>query len=427
MRSSVGTDRFRLKQLASNDGSGLKGNRYVRAMRRFLSLAVLLSLTACAGSNPASPSTSDATTEPPSSSAGAAAPADDSAGSTDATGKAVTEFQVTEHEGFNEGWALEFLPGTDELLVAERVGAMKLRNQTTGEIRDVAGMPVVHHKGQAGMHDVIPAPSFESDGKIYMSWVEMSPVGPRGIVALAKLDLGKAELLDMNYIWKQDVVEGDGHFSLRLLVHDDHLYVTSGDRQKFAPAQDHGTNLGKTIRLDLEGVPAKDNPFGEEGVEAQFWTLGHRNALGIDVDVDGNIWASEMGPKGGDELNLIVEGENYGWPEVSQGVHYDDEDIPDHSEGDGFMAPKVFWTPSISPGSLEIYEGELFKGWRNSALLGGLSGKCLIRVALDGENAEVAQKWDMGERIRAVEEAPDGSIWLLQDGADGKLLELRPA
>lgn len=375
------------------------------------------------------PSTPPATTSgaPTSAPASSDAPTEDATTEDARTGEAVAEFEVIEHERFSEGWALEFLPGTGHLLINERGGTMKLRNQSTGEITEVQGAPEVYHAGQAGLHDVIAAPSFETDGKVFVSWVTNSDDGPRGVVATGTLDVASATLSDLSEIWRQDATSGDGHFSLRMVIHDDHLFLTSGDRQKFQPAQDHGTNLGKVLRLSLDGTPAPENPFGNEGVESSFWTIGHRNPLGIAVDVDGNLWSSEMGPKGGDELNLITPGENYGWPEASMGVHYDGKDIPDHADGDGFKAPAAYWVPAISPGNLEIYAGDLFTGWRNSALLGGLSGKTLVRVALDGETAEVVAEWDMGERIREVEEAPDGSIWLLEDGDGGRLLELRPA
>lgn len=398
-----------------------------------------LSLAACGGGDqaPADAVTTPAPAASASPSASSAAPSTQtpSPSATEGTDspeptpdvEPVREFRTTEHGKFTEPWAMEFLPGTDLLLVNERGGSMKLRNQSTGEVTEVSGVPEVYHEGQAGLHDVKPAPSFESDGRVYVSWVTRGDDGPHGMLALGTLDVDNASLDDLEVIWQQDPADGDGHFSLRIAIADDHLFLTSGDRQEMDPAQDNGTNLGKILRLSLDGTPAPDNPFGDEGVESSFWSIGHRNPLGLDFDVDGNLWSSEMGPEGGDELNRIVPGGNYGWPEASNGSHYNGRDIPDHRDGDGFEAPKAFWTPSISPGNLEIYEGDLFAGWRNSALLGGLSGETLVRVALDGENAEVVDEWDMGERIRAVEEAPDGSIWLLEDSAGGRLLELRPA
>ncbi|MFX0539078.1 PQQ-dependent sugar dehydrogenase [Ornithinimicrobium sp. Y1847] len=362
---------------------------------------------------------------------GGAAPedgADDADGVGDSEAQdPVQAFTITEHGSFDEGWAMDFLPGTDHLLIAERVGALQLRDQDSGEVTEVTGTPEVHHAGQAGLHDVIAGPTFEDDGTIYLSWVRSTDQGVQGVVGRGTLDVDDASLSDIEVLWEQTPQSGNGHFSLRMLVHDDHLFVTSGDRQELDPAQGLDTNLGKVVRLTLDGEPAPDNPWADEGgVAEEFWTLGHRNPLGIAEDSTGQLWVSEMGPQGGDELNLLEPGENYGWPEASMGVHYGGGDIPGHQEGDGYRAPAAYWVPAISPGNLLIYSGDLFTGWQDSALLGGLSGQTLVRVDLDGQDAEVADQWDMGSRIRAVDEAPDGSIWILEDGAGGRLLELRP-
>lgn len=336
------------------------------------------------------------------------------------------QFDVTELGTFNEGWAMEFLPGTDLLAVTERGGTLKLRDQETGVVREVAGVPEVFHSGQAGLHDIIPGPTFEQDGTVYLSWARPHDAGAQGVVATAHLDTGTSTLRDVNVIWEQTPAAGDGHFSLRMLIQDGHLFVTSGDRQLHTPAQDTETNLGKVLRLNLDGTPAEGNPFADEGgVAAEFWTVGHRNPLGIDTDAEGRIWVSEMGPQGGDELNLLEEGENYGWPEASMGVEYGGSSIADHTGDDGFVGPVEYWDPSISPGSLAIYDGELFDGWAGSALLGALSGQALVRVQLDGTEAGEQQRFDAGARIREVEVADDGAIWILEDN-DGRLLELRP-
>lgn len=340
----------------------------------------------------------------------------------------VQDFEVTEHGQFNEPWSMTFLPGTDHLLIAEKGGSLQLRDQSSGEVREVSDAPEVRAAGQGGMHDVIPAPSFESDGAIYLSWVRDADGGSQGVVGLGNLDVEAAALEDLQVIWEQQPTGGNGHFALRMVVHEDHLFVTSGDRQALTPAQDEASNLGKVLRLNLDGTAAEGNPLGESGeVTPQIWTLGHRNPLGIAVDSQSQLWVSEMGPQGGDELNLVREGLNYGWPEVSMGIHYDGGDIPDHAEGDGYEPPRAYWVPAISPGSLMIYQGDLFTGWRDNAILGGLSGANLVRVELDGDQATPADEWDMGQRIRAVDEAPDGSIWILEDGAGGRLLELRPS
>lgn len=384
-----------------------------------------LLLAGCASEQPASP---DGTTEP----AEGAPPeetAEEAPGETSAEGSGadepVTDFETIEHDQFDSPWALEFLPGTDALLVTERTGALMMRDQDSGDVQEVSGTPEVVSEGQGGMHDVIAGPSFEQDQTVYLSWVRSADGGSQGVVGRAQLDLEQASLEDLEVIWEQDPASGDGHFALRMLADEEHLYITSGDRQELDPAQDMDTNLGTIVRLTLEGEPAEGNPFADDdGVAAEFWTTGHRNPLGIAADSQGSIWSSEMGPEGGDELNLVTAGANYGWPEVSMGVHYGGEDIPDHADDDEFEAPKAHWVPAISPGSLMIYQGDLFAGWQDSAVLGGLSGENLVRVELDGEDAEPAQEWDMGDRIRAVEEAPDGTIWIATDSDD--LLELRP-
>lgn len=335
-----------------------------------------------------------------------------------------TQFETVEHEQFDAPWALEFLPGTESLLITERTGALKLRSQDSGEVEDVSGTPEVVDAGQGGMHDVIAGPTFEEDRTVFLSWVRAADGGTQGVVGRAQLDVDQARLENLDVIWEQDPAFGNGHFALRMIVLDDLLYITSGDRQAMEPAQDESTNLGTIVRLTAEGEPAPGNPFaGEGGTAAQLWSTGHRNPLGIAADSHSNLWSSEMGPEGGDELNLILEGANYGWPEVSMGAHYDGTDIADHTEGDGFQAPRVHWVPAISPANLMIYRGELFTGWQDSAFLGGLSGQTLVRVEL-GESARTVDQWDMGERVRAVQESPDGAIWVATDG--GTLMELRP-
>jgi aldose sugar dehydrogenase len=204
------------------------------------------------------------------------------------------------------------------------------------------------------------------------------------------------------------------------------LYLSSGDRMKFDPAQEMGGNLGKVLRLTPEGAPAPRNPWAAKGgVAAQFWTIGHRNVLGLSFAPDGRLWGAEMGPKGGDELNLIVAGRNYGWPKASNGSHYDGRDIPDHKPGDGFEPPKLWWNPSISPGGLLIYSGDRFPAWKGDALIPALSGEALIRVDIKGDRATKAEQWPMNARIRAVDQGPEGSVFVIED--KGRLLRLDPA
>ena len=338
-------------------------------------------------------------------------------------------FAVQELGSFDEPWAMTFLPGTSDALITQRGGALKLR-QADGTVLTVTGVPDVVAQGQGGLGDIIVGPDYATNRTVYLSWAAAGGDGSGAEVGRATLatDGASARLVDLTTIWRQQPkTSGSGHYGHRLAFSPDgkYLFITSGERQKFTPAQDLSTNLGKLVRLNPDGTPAAGNPFADRGgVAAEIWTYGHRNPLGIAYDPAGNLWSSEMGPQGGDELNLIVEGRNYGWPKVSNGSHYGGGEIPDHTAGDGFEAPKVWWNPSISPGSLMIYTGSEFPDWYGDAFIGALSGEALIRVHLDGTTAAKADEWSMGARIRAVHQAPDGSIWELEDGSNGRLLRL---
>jgi aldose sugar dehydrogenase len=236
-------------------------------------------------------------------------------------------------------------------------------------------------------------------------------------------------LEDLTVIWRQQPkVSGRGHYGHRLALDGaGYLFITSGERQKFDPAQDLGQNLGKVIRLREDGTVPADNPFAEQGgVAAEVWSLGHRNPLGIDFDATGRLWAHEMGPAHGDELNLIERGANYGYPIVSNGDHYDGREIPAHDTRPEFSKPAMYWVPAISPAGFIIYKGERFGDWTGSGFIGGLSSRALVRVTFEGATAREAERFDMGKRIREVVEGPDGAIWLLEDGKRGNLLRLTP-
>ncbi len=342
-------------------------------------------------------------------------------------------FDVSVIADFDEPWAMTFVPGTPYALITEKKGKLKLL-ENGGATVDVSGVPAVAYGGQGGLGDVILHPDFANNKYIYLSYAEAGEGGFGAAVARGKLDIvdGKAALSSVQVIWRQEPkVSGRGHFGHRLAFGPDGmLYISSGERQKFDPAQDLNQNLGKIVRLTDGGMVPSDNPFYDQGrIKSQIWSFGHRNPLGIAFDAQGRLWNQEMGPAGGDELNLVKKATNYGYPKVSNGNHYDGRDIPDHAPGDGFEAPKVFWNPSISPAGLMIYSGEMFKEWKGSAFLGGLGAKALVRVNLDGEQAEKADQWDMGARIREVEQGPDGAIWLLEDedsGSEGRLLKLTP-
>ena len=344
-------------------------------------------------------------------------------------------FIATPVATFDSPWAMDFLPGrgvrmTGALLVTEKAGKLWLVDTTTGKRTAVTGVPKVDAGGQGGLGDVIVHPDFAGNGYIYLSWVEAGDRDMRGaVVGRGKLVMnGKTARIDgLQVIWRQEAkVSGRGHFGHRLAFGPDGmLYISSGDRQKFTPAQDMNSNLGKIIRLTDGGMVPSDNPFYDQGrIKSQIWSYGHRNPLGIAFDAQGRLWEQEMGPKGGDELNIVVKAKNYGYPIVSNGDHYDGRDIPDHSTRPEFEAPKVSWNPVISPAGLIVYSGTLFPAWRGNIFIGGLSSQALIRVAVDGEKAREAERYDMGTRIRDVEQGPDGAIWLLED--EGRLLKLTP-
>jgi glucose/arabinose dehydrogenase len=328
---------------------------------------------------------------------------------------------------------MTFLPDS-RLLVTEKKGALRILNKD-GTLGTISGIPAVNYGGQKGLGDVVLHPQYARNNMVYLSWSEPGPNNTNGAaVGRGKLVLdgagGRIEALQV--IWRQQPkLASGGHTSHRLaFAPDGHLFITSGERQQFDPAQDMKGNLGKVVRLTDSGAVPPDNPFAKDGgVTAQIWSLGHRNLLGIAFDAKGRLWTHEMGPRGGDEFNRIEKGSNYGWPIVSNGTHYDGRDIPDHPTRPEFNAPEVFWNPSISPAGLMIYSGQLFPQYQGSAFIGGLSSQALIRVEINGTEARKADQWDMGQRIREVEQGPDGAIYLLEDqrgGTGGRLLKLTP-
>jgi glucose/arabinose dehydrogenase len=332
-------------------------------------------------------------------------------------------FTVTEIADFDIPWAMAFLPD-GRLLVTEQRGTLKLYTPGGSSV-SIRGVPQVSYGGQGGLSEVVLHPDYANNGLVYLSYAEAGEGELRGAaVARAKLalDANGGELQNLQVIWRQSPkVDGGGHYSHRIAFHDGYLWISSGDRQKFDPAQDMNANLGKVLRLNEDGSVPRDNPFADRGgVSAQIWSLGHRNPLGLAFDSQGRLWDVEMGPQGGDELNLVRRGANYGYPIVSNGDHYDGKVIPDHDTRPEFAAPAVWWTPVISPSSLMFYDGTEFPQWRGDAFIGGLSSQAIVRIEFDGESAREAERYNLGMRIRAIEQGPDGALWILEDEREGR-------
>ncbi|RZF56714.1 PQQ-dependent sugar dehydrogenase [Acinetobacter halotolerans] len=329
----------------------------------------------------------------------------------------------------NEPWAMTTLPD-QRLLITERKGQLKVFDPQNKQSVNVQGVPTVSYGGQGGLGDVVLHPNFQQNHWIYLSYATKGQGGYGAVISRAKLDLSnpaQPKLTDLKTIWQQvPKVSGQGHYAHRMLFGaDGKLWVSSGERQKFDPAQDMKSNLGKILRLNDDGTAAANNPFSQQGgVTAEIWSLGHRNPLGMAFDAKQQLWVVEMGPKGGDELNLIVKGENYGYPIVSNGDHYSGLKIPDHQTRPEFKAPEIDWTPVISPSSMIIYTGKEFPLWQQKALIGGLSSKAIVVVDLNTRPVKEVQRLDMKQRIRGLQQAQDGSIWVIEDGPQAKLLKL---
>ncbi len=372
-------------------------------------------------------------------------------------------FRVAEVATFDSPWAIAFLPASATALVTEKPGRIWLIDVATGRKVPVSGAPEVVVSSQGGLLDIAPSPRFASDGLVYLTYSEPSQNGGSQL-ALARGKLvreGSAARIDgLHLLWHDPAGGRGGQFGARIAFAPDgqSLFLSSGERQRFTPAQDPSQPLGKILHLTLDGKPAADNPMagrpGAATVEvtdpprdtevakstpgrkitwpgpnltpAETWTSGHRNPYGLMFAPDGRLWEVEMGPRGGDELNLIVKGRNYGWPVVSDGENYDGVPIPDHRTRPQFEAPKVVWVPSVSPGGLLIYSGAMFPEWKGDAIIPALTGQSLIRVDIDGDTAKKADEWPMGARLRGIAQGPDGAIYILQDGQGATLLRLEP-
>ena len=396
----------------------LKGKESQPMTTRVLAIVALTSLAACGQ-------------------AGNGTPSSDAADATQDVATLADADPAPHVETFARGlvhpWALAMLPD-GSMLVTERPGRLRLVG-ADGTLSDpISGTPRVWAQGQGGLQDVALDPDFASNRTIYLSYAEPGTGGVAG-TAVARGRLEDSRLTDVAVIFRQEPkVEGPNHFGSRLVfAPDGKLFVTLGERFQFEPAQDTGNHLGTIVRINPDGSVPADNPFvGRSGARPKIWSYGHRNIEAAAIEPSsGRLWVAEMGPRGGDELNLPEAGRNYGWPLVSWGRHYPNSrgggDMPDPPTRPELAGSVHQWTPVISPSGMIFYSGDMFPGWRGNALIGGLSSQGIVRVRLDGARFADEDRIDLGARVREVEQGRDGSIYALTDEADGRILRLTAA
>ncbi len=330
-------------------------------------------------------------------------------------------------EGLSHPWGMALLPD-GRLLVTEREGRLRILGTDHKLSAPIPGTPQVFAAGQGGLLDVALDPDFATNGYLYLSYAE--PDGSKASTVLGRGRLQNDQLQDFQVIFRQEPkVDGSLHFGGRIVFsRGGHLFFSMGDRNKLDPAQNLSDHLGTIIRIQPDGRIPPSNPFiKQDNAKPEIWSYGHRNVQGLAIHPQtGELWETEMGPRGGDELNLIEAGSNYGWPKVSWGNHYDGRRIPDPATQPEFIDALLQWTPVISPSGMIFYTGELFSGWQGSLLISGLSSQALVRVEIDGRKATEVERISMDARIRDVEQAPDGSLYLLTDDNDGRILRLTP-
>ncbi|WP_253819921.1 PQQ-dependent sugar dehydrogenase [Variovorax paradoxus] len=372
-------------------------------------------------------------------------------------------FKLTKVAQFDLPWRIAFLPD-GRMLVTEKIGKLYLTTQS-GQKLEVTGVPPVLYQSQNGLLGVYLAPSFASDGAIYLTYSEPGQVTGTSSLALARATLrigtGTASLEDLKVVWRDPIKGKGGQVGAAVAFSPDQkfLFLTVGDRQRFTPAQDPNQPAGKILRLTLDGKPAPGNPMeGKTGAQSvpvidpprdteaaktapvvrthvfdgpnltpfETWSSGHRTPYGLAFAPDGRLWELEHGPRGGDELNLIEPGKNYGWPLVSYAVNYDGVPIASPDTRADLAKPAIYWTPVLAPGNLMFYSGAMFPKWKGSAFAPGLVSRALHRIEVNGAIAKPAEHWTVGFRVRAVEQAPDGALWLIEDDREGGLYRLTP-
>ena len=371
-------------------------------------------------------------------------------------------FTMTQVATFKLPWRIAFLPD-GRMLVTEKVGPVWLVTQK-GEKTPVDNVPEVLYQGQGGMLGVFVSPHYATDHFVYLTYAEPGDGGSSLALARARLALtaGKASLEGLQVLWRQMPKGRGGQFGAQIAFSPDgqYLFLTVGDRQRMTPAQDPNQAIGKILRLTLDGKPAPGNPMaGKTGAAtvplidpprdteaartaavistytfpgpnlapAETWSSGHRTPYGLAFAPDGRLWEVEHGPRGGDELNLIEPGRNYGWPLVSYATNYNGVPIASPDTRSDLAKPVIYWTPIIAPGNLTFYNGAMFPQWKGSAFVGGLATQTLNRITFDGKGgATPAERWSVGHRIRDVEVAPDGALWVVEDANPGGLFRVTP-
>jgi glucose/arabinose dehydrogenase len=371
-------------------------------------------------------------------------------------------FKLTQITTFNLPWRMAFLPD-GRMLVTEKVGPVWLVTQK-GEKFPVANVPKVTYGGQGGMLGVFLSPHYATDHNVYLTYSEPGEYGSGLALARAKLSLTAtgASLDGLQVLWRDLPTGKGGQFGAQIAFSPDgqYLFLTVGERQRMTPAQDPNTELGKILRLTLDGKPAPGNPMagkmgaaerplidpprdteaaktaplvstykmtGPNLAPSETWSSGHRTPYGLAFAPDGRLWEAEHGPRGGDELNLIEPGKNYGWPLVSYATNYNGVPIASPDSRSDLVKPVIYWTPIIAPGNLIFYKGAMFPQWNGSALMGGMDSKALFRITFDGRGgAKPAERWDVGKRIRDVEIGPDGALWMLEDDKAGGMFKVTP-
>ncbi|HYC99218.1 PQQ-dependent sugar dehydrogenase [Brevundimonas sp.] len=349
------------------------------------------------------------------------------------TGVALTHAVVA--SGLEHPWGLALLPD-GRWLVTERPGRMRIVSAEGAVGEPIAGLPRVDARGQGGLLDVAVGPTFAQDRLIYWSYAEPRGGGNATSVARGRLSDDGTRVENVEVIFRAlPTYDGGAHFGSSLAFDGGgHLFITLGDRSD-APmrpqAQDLGSHMGKTIRINADGSVPSDNPFvGRAGARPEIWSLGHRNVQGIAIAPNGDVWTVEHGTRGGDEINLDRAGINYGWPIIAYGVEYRGAPI---NEGitarEGLEQPVYYWDPVIAPGGMTVYDGAMFPDWRGNLLVAGLKEKHIARLVLDGNRVVGEERLltDLGERVRDVAVGPDGAVWAITDDPNGKLVRLAKA